>query len=131
MKTHWSDLTEEEQAQFGDGCGALAKGLKVPDFIFKASCQQHDFNYLRGGWPWHKVQADWWFYRAMLKDAFLYPWLQAFIYSCLATIYFLTVLIVSWPFFTYGRWRSKEEILLVDAHHTQLAALRKRLGVLK
>lgn len=123
---HWHDLTTEEQSHFGDGCGALAKGFKVPDFIFKASCKQHDFYYARGGWPWHKVTADTQFYYHMLKDAWAYPWLQAFIYSGLATIYYVTVMTVSWPFFTYGKWRSKEEILLTDQYHKDLARVRGR-----
>ena len=126
MKIHWSDLTKKEQENYGDGCGALAKGFKVPDFIFRASCIQHDFNYARGGWPWHKAQADVWFYWAMLQDAWDYPKLEAFIYSVLATLYFIVVLIVSWPFFTYGAWRSKEEILLTDQYHKDLAKLRGR-----
>ena len=113
-KVHWGDLTKTEQKNFGDGCGALARGLKVPDFIFKASCRQHDFYYSRGGWPWHKMQADWWFYVAMLKDAWLCKGLEWFIYSCLATVYFLAVLFISWPFFTYGRWRSKKRIIAED-----------------
>ena len=124
MKLHWSDLTPEERARYGDGCGALAKGFKVPDFIFTASCKQHDFGYARGGWPWHKAKADWDFYRHMLIDAWQYPWLQAFIYSCLATIYFIVVFTISWPFFTYGKWRSKEEILLTDQYHKDLAKVR-------
>lgn len=114
MKVRWSDLTIEEQKEFGDGCGALARGLKVPDFIFEASCKQHDFYYERGGWPWHKVQADWDFYVAMLKDAWRYKALEWFIYSSLATVYFVVVLTISWPFFHYGKWRTKEEIFEAD-----------------
>ena len=114
-KVHWSDFTPEEQAEFGDGCGSLARGLKVPDFIFEASCKQHDAYYYRGGWPWHKVEADVLFYWHMLKDATRYPWLECLIYTCLATIYFLAVSVISWPFFTFGRWRTKEEIMAKQA----------------
>lgn len=38
MKPTFSDLTIEQQQNFGDGCSW------VPDFIFTADCRHHDFN---------------------------------------------------------------------------------------
>lgn len=121
---HWHDLSIEEQATFGDGCGSLARGLNVPDFIFEASCRQHDFYYYRGGWPWHKVIADWWFFYYMVKDAMRYSFFTSTVYIFVALVYSLTVLLVSWPFFSFGRWRSKEEILLTNAYYKDLARVR-------
>lgn len=113
-KVSFKDLTPDEQAEYGNGCGLEAKLLNVPDFIFTASCQQHDFNYERGGWFWDKVKADF--------DFFYYMWLDAsvskrpILYRIVSVIYFIGVFCnpISWFAFTYGRWRTKEEILLRD-----------------
>lgn len=108
---HFTNLTTEQQATYGNGCGL--RWLPVPSFSFSASCRHHDFNYERGSGTWYKapyyyLKANWDFYRMMLKDAtrwYHYP---------IATLYFVTVMLVSWPFFTVGRWRTIEEILERD-----------------
>jgi hypothetical protein len=50
MKPKFTDLTPEQQASYGNGCGLDARLLRVPQFIFSASCRQHDFNYARGSY---------------------------------------------------------------------------------
>lgn len=111
----WSDLTKEEQENFGNGCGGLTKFFKVPDFIFEASCRQHDFYYHRGGWFFAKIKADWEFYRAMLRDCKRYEGKERLIYTILASGYFCMVLCVGWPFFEYGTSKTKEYILAMDS----------------
>lgn len=104
----------EQQAQYGNGCGLSARFLNVPDFIFKASCQHHDFNYERGGTLYHKVKADVDFFSHMVSDAedSKNPLLSTFV----ATVYFIGVSLnpISYFVFTYGEWRSIEEILERD-----------------
>lgn len=52
----FSDLTPEEITKVSDGCGIVAKGLGVPNFIFKARCDQHDVYWCRGtGWSWNET----------------------------------------------------------------------------
>jgi hypothetical protein len=124
--TRWRDLTTEEQENFGNGCGSLARFFKVPDFIFGASCRQHDFSYSRGGWPWHKVQADWQFYGVMLKDCGRYEGGERSIYTLLATSYFLVVLVVGWFFFRYGPFISKDRMLFRDQIKKAHARINKK-----
>lgn len=107
---HYTDLTHDEIKQLSDGCGVTARKLRVPDFIFTADCDRHDFYYARGTgaafgwWPWQLV---WWylcgqfwlqraniiFYYLMLHDALSkrHELLEKMIYSFLATIYFIAV----------------------------------------
>lgn len=108
MKVSWHDLTPDEQATFGNGCSW------VPDFIFTARCQQHDFNYTRGGYLFSKIDADYQMCVRMFDDAFAHRlW---FLYMWVGVIYFigLTFLPFSYFFFTWGRYRSKAEILAYD-----------------
>lgn len=114
MKPSFSDLTEEQQKDYGNGCGSPEYFLGVPDFIFTASCRHHDFNYDRGGGLYYKIKADVDFYSHMVSDAenSKHPlW-----YTMMATIYFLGVSLLPIPYmlFTYGRWRTIEEIVEKD-----------------
>ncbi|MGI1661381.1 hypothetical protein ACRDNQ_03985 [Palleronia sp. KMU-117] len=110
MKPTWSDLTSEQQREYGNGCGLSARFLNVPDFIFTASCQQHDFNYERGGGLLDKIKADWDFFTHMLADS--HRWWHYVV----SVLYFFGVLLnpIAWLSFTYGRWRTIEEILERD-----------------
>ena len=116
MKVTFSELTKEEQTSFGNGCGLQARLLRVPQFIFKASCTQHDFNYSRGGWIKDKAKADWDFLQAMLEDSKLSS--KPVFYAIMSVTYFLGVSInpVSFWNFTWGRYLTKEEILQRDTN---------------
>lgn len=115
MKVSWIDLTPQEQANYGNGCGLPLVFLNVPDFMFTASCRQHDFNYERGGGLYYKIKADVDFFSAMIYDAGFtkHPTFWCFV----ATIYFIGVSLnpISYFVFSYGDWRTKQEILDRDA----------------
>ena len=100
MKLHWYDVEPELIELNSNGC------TFVPDFIFTASCDIHDFNYARGGWIKDKLKADWDMCRLMWSDS--HKWWH---YS-VTVIYWagLTFLPFSYFFFTYGRWRTASEI---------------------
>lgn len=101
MKPHWYDLTDAELDFISDGC------TFVPDFIFTADCRIHDFNYQRGGTLFDKIDADWEMCRRMWNDS-----AKLWQYSVTAIYWLgLTLLPFSYFFFTYGRWRTLEEIL--------------------
>lgn len=108
MKPSWSELTQEEKQSFGNGCSI------VPDFMFTASCRQHDFNYTRGGGIKDKIKADWDLCRLMFVDA-LYS-RHPYFYIWFAPIYFIGLMIPPIPYikFNFGRYRTKEEILKED-----------------
>ena len=82
--------------------------------MFFASCAQHDFNYERGGWFYDKLKADVDFWAAMVSDAGDTKWPLG--WSLVATVYFLGVSFLPFSYFvfSYGRWRTLEEILKRD-----------------
>ena len=103
-KVRWSDLTPQEQTNFGDGC------TFVPDFIFTANCRQHDFNYTRGGSILDKLKADFDMCRFMWSDS------QLFTHYAVTLAYYLglTLLPFSYFFFEWGEYKTLEEILAND-----------------
>lgn len=120
MQPTWSDLTLQEQSQFGNGCGLYAHFLQVPDFIFTASCRHHDFNFVRGvgadywyqnlyRWPFYWCKANWDFFTHMWHDS------SKWWHYVVSVIYFIGVMLFSWPFFDGGPWKTKEQILTIDA----------------
>lgn len=104
MKPTFTDLTIEQQQNFGDGC------TFVPDFIFTASCRHHDFNYGRGGSLKDKLKADYDMCRYMWSDS------SKLWHYAITTIYWLglTFLPFSYFFFTYGKYRDVGDILELD-----------------
>ena len=114
MKVSFFDLTEKQQANYGNGCGLTLWFLSVPNFMFEASCAQHDFNYARGGGLYYKLKADIDFWAAMVRDA-EYTRFPLF-WTVVATLYFfgVTFIPLSYLAFSWGRWRTKKEILLKD-----------------
>lgn len=101
--------------QYGNGCGPGARWLNVPDFIFKASCDHHDFNFQRGcganHWyenlwkaPYWYTKANWDMGKHMWQDSKLW-------WHYLVTIGYTTaVQLLGWPWFRIGRWRTLKEI---------------------
>ena len=54
----YRDLTQEQKEKICNGCGSKGGFIKPPNFIFKASCNHHDFNYWRGNTKELKKKAD-------------------------------------------------------------------------
>lgn len=67
-KLRYGDLTQAERAAICNGCGAKGGRVPVPDFIFTASCDHHDFNYWLGYREEDRAHADRQFYDAMKAD---------------------------------------------------------------
>jgi hypothetical protein len=70
----WSQLTPNVRSIVGNGCGSKGGWFKPPNFMFEASCDQHDFYYWRGGTEGDRQEADAAFLRAMLRDAGRTDW---------------------------------------------------------
>lgn len=129
------DFTAEEVKQISDGCGVMARGLNVPDFIFKARCEQHDVYFARGtGWAWDShwflpysiirwyLQGQFWLQKAnceffywMLVDAWSprHQIIEKLAYTVLAKIYFFAVVVATLLPSTNSmtEWRTKEETI--------------------
>lgn len=68
MLLRYSDLTQEQINSIANGCGGKGSLIPVPNFLFKASCNQHDFYYWRGGDESDREAADDAFYKYMCID---------------------------------------------------------------
>lgn len=102
----WSDLSADEQASIGNGCGPSW----CPDWIrnqlfswfFLASCNHHDFGYMVGGNEFRRWVCDWKFFGAMIRDSFAGQWYFTLLKLVLSIIFYLCVLIGGWLSFRYG-----------------------------
>lgn len=68
MKIRFRDLTPEQIKCISNGCGGKGSFIPVPQFIFTASCDHHDFNYWLGYREEDRKLADDQFYQAMKND---------------------------------------------------------------
>lgn len=119
VKPHFSDLTPEQQATFGNGCGLYSRFLRVPEFKFVASCRQHDFNFCRGGSFNDFIKANMDFFKAMLIDASNSD--RPIFYSLMSYIYLLGVTVFGVFAFHWSKeYRTLEEILDYDALKKQV-----------
>ena len=59
MTLHYKDLSQLQKEIICNGCGKKGGVIPVPNFIFLASCNKHDFKYWRGCGPSLKSKAFW------------------------------------------------------------------------
>ena len=85
-RIRFRDLTDYQRQMICNGCGPKGGIIPVPQFLFHASCDHHDFNYFVGGHRFQRKKADLQFYREMLKDAGIDPW-----YRFWAQVYYRAV----------------------------------------
>jgi hypothetical protein len=69
LRVRFNDLTPQERSIICNGCGPKGGIVPVPDFIFTACCDHHDFNYWLGCREIQRKKADLQFYREMVRDA--------------------------------------------------------------
>jgi len=74
-----------------NGCGPKGGIVPVPEFIFTASCDHHDFNYWLGCTEGDRAKADHQFYTATLSDAAKTPYYIRWWYMILAWTYYRAV----------------------------------------
>jgi len=77
--------------------------IKPPNFIFKASCNRHDFKYWRGGSRKDRLRADFGFRLEMDQDVFDAGCLR--MHRIWAQTYYGFVRNLGWMFFN---WRPKK-----------------------
>jgi len=98
----YKDLTKEQKDFICNSCGGKGGWIKPPDFIFKASCNHHDFRYWRGATEDDRRLADKEFYgwtRADIEDA---KWYLKAYYHVWAFTYFQFVRFGGRKYFYYG-----------------------------
>ena len=87
----YKDLTSEQKKFICNGCGSKGGIVKVPNFIFKASCNHHDFRYWLGYNEEHRLLADEAFYKKMLEDIKSAKWYLKPHYHLWAYAYYKSV----------------------------------------
>jgi hypothetical protein len=115
MKIHYSQLTDQEKASIGDGCGIGPRWMNklVPELLFHDICNQHDFYSKRGGDVSDYLESQVMFCAHMLKRVNdVYPVGNTRRYFFLPVIftYFITVLFLNVFFWKWGKYRSLEDI---------------------
>ena len=107
----YKDLTPEDRAFICNGCGGKGCWLKPPDWLFKASCNHHDFNYWLGHTEVDRARADWQFYQAMVEDANEAPWWRRPFARMRAWAYYRAVRTWARDYFYYGpAERTREDL---------------------
>lgn len=110
----YSELTVADKVNICNGCGGKGGWFNPPEFLFHASCNQHDFYYWRGGKEEDRLKADKAFYQFMKEDASEASWYDKPLHYVMAFIYYKAVRISGKRFFHYGEMRTKESIINKD-----------------
>jgi hypothetical protein len=98
----YRDLTQEQKEKICNGCGSKGGFIKPPNFIFKASCNHHDFNYWRGNTKELKKKADKDFYNAMKLDIAEAAFYKKPFYHCWALTYYISVSMFGKKYFYFA-----------------------------
>ncbi|MFA5669912.1 MAG: hypothetical protein WCX83_00205 [Candidatus Cloacimonas sp.] len=107
----YSELTDNQKSIICNGCGGKGVFIKPPDFIFKASCNQHDFYYWLGKDENDRKKADKEFYRFMRIDISEVELIKKPYYHTWALAYYLSVRAFGRKFFNYSdKYKTVEEI---------------------
>ena len=118
-KIAWSDLTPEQQAEFGNGCGPawmpnwslnLVKNWLF-GWCYESDCRRHDFAYSRGGSANDRKIADDGLYHAMLRDTARLKWWRYVLASIIAHCFYYLVRWFGWMRFYYGPYRSIDQLI--------------------
>ncbi len=109
----YSDLTKHQKAFITNGCGGKGGYINPPNFIFKASCNHHDFLFWRGHTKKDFIQANKDFYRWMKIDIkeLKSRWHKKAYYHIWAFTYFSAVNIAGTKYFYFGeRMKTLEDL---------------------
>ncbi|MBU0992386.1 MAG: phospholipase [Proteobacteria bacterium] len=102
MAKKFRQLTEEEKRHICNGCGAKGGWIKPPQFVFKESCDHHDYNYFLGYKEIHRKKADRQFYAAMCRQVRERLWYRRPALYTAAYVYYRAVRLFGRKYFYYG-----------------------------
>jgi len=112
-KLRYRNLTPKAIEMICNGCTVKGGFFKVPNFLFDASCNQHDFYYWRGYTDECRKKADKMFYEAMLEDAKKpeYGFFESNFYKLWAWSYYIAVRLKGKKYFHFGdKMKGQEEL---------------------
>ena len=105
LRIRFRDLTDYQRQMICNGCGPKGGIIPVPEFLFHASCDHHDFNYWVGGNRFQRKKADLQFYKEMVRDAEGNGY-----YKFWAKVYYRAVRWFSAPYFHWGTQRNRNDL---------------------
>jgi len=109
---HYRDLTPKQKKRICNGCGAKGGFVNPPEFLFHASCNQHDFCYWRGGTEEDRKTADKTFYKYMTLDIVNEASrFKRIYYSAWAYTYYKAVRVFGKKYFNYGKQKTMKELI--------------------
>ena len=88
-RIRYKNLTDKQKLHICNGCGSKGSIIPVPNFIFEACCNHHDFQYWLGCTEEQRKKADQQFLVEMLVDAVRSK--RKVFYSSWAVIYYTAV----------------------------------------
>lgn len=87
-RIRYRNLTDKQKIHICNGCGGKGSIVPIPDFIFEACCNHHDFQYWLGSTKAQRKKADRQFLTEMMVDAlrstrkmFYASWAMAYYYG--------------------------------------------------
>ena len=101
-RIRFRDLTDSQKKSICNGCGGKGGFINTPQFLFKADCNQHDFNYWLGCTEADRKKADKQFYSAMKDDVKRQPVMKRPFLYMVAFIYYKAVRVCGIKFFHYA-----------------------------
>lgn len=106
------DLEPHHKEVVCNGCGGKGGKVKPPNFLFEASCDQHDFYYWRGGAEGDREKADKKFYAFMKKDVKRANIVLRPFYYVTAWWYYRAVVEFGKKYFHYGVMKRMKDLLV-------------------
>ena len=108
----YRDLTRVQKSKICNGCGGKGGIIPVPEFLFHASCNHHDFLYWVGNTEIDRKKADDAFYRFMQLDiANEDSRFKRMYYRAWAYVYYKAVRLFGKRYFNYGKKNTKKDLI--------------------
>jgi hypothetical protein len=132
----FEQLTEDQKATLCNGCGGKGGTVPVPQFMFHASCDRHDYHYWIGCTEADRHAANLDFYARLIRDAdrsaddkfWLWRWAVRASLHDAARIYYEAVEYFGKRYFHYAdKKRTMADVLALTAR-TDLSQPRSVCG---
>lgn len=105
-------VTKLQDAGILNGCGPESWKGRGPNWLFRACCYQHDYNYAVGGKEADRRWSDWGFYSAMRKDIRRLPWYRRPLARIKAWLFYTAVRLFGKKHFNYAiTYRNLDDML--------------------
>jgi hypothetical protein len=113
-KVRFRNLTAKQKSLICNGCGGKGSWIPIPEFIFGADCNHHDFNYWLGCTKAQRKKADRQFLVEMLIDSIRLfikePLYKVLFYVFWAIVYYAAVRLRGYKYFNFVKRKTLEDL---------------------